>query len=470
MSNPAQSQTPYLDALKAHLAAEVRSFHMPGHQGGRGAPARLLELLGPEVWRADLTQVHGLDDIHRPDGPCGQAQRLAAEAYGADFTYFLVNGSSSGNQIMAMAALHRGQSVLVARNAHRSTVAGILLAGAEPVYYQGPYDPAMQVWEPPQVEHLEAAWRPDLTALWLTNPSYYGASGPIERLVEWAHRRDLICLVDEAWGAHLHFHPDLPSSAVTAGADLVVQSVHKTLGGLSQAAQLHVRQGRVDQARLENWVRWLSSTSPFCPLLASIDAVRHQMVSQGRELLTQVIELATQTRRRLAQLERVTVFSARSGGDPTRVVARVAGYTGRELEAALYSRQIQVEMSDAHQVVLLFSPGHQAQDVDHLVEAFAQLPLREAPPRPLRNWPPVPEQACSPRQALERPSEAVPLQQAVGRIGVELVTPYPPGIPVLYPGEVISAEAVAYLKFEQASGVDIEGAFDSTLKTLRVIT
>ncbi|MCA9796364.1 MAG: aminotransferase class V-fold PLP-dependent enzyme [Candidatus Eremiobacteraeota bacterium] len=467
---PGQSETPYLDALKAHLATKVRSFHMPGHQGGRGVSSRLLELIGPEVLRADLTQVHGLDDIHRPDGPCGQAQRLAAEAYGADHTYFLVNGSSSGNQIMAMAALDQGDSVLVARNAHRSTLAGVLLAGAEPVYYQGPYNPTMQVFEPPRLEHLEAAWRPGLTAVWLTNPSYYGASGPIQELVDWAHRRGLICLVDEAWGAHLHFHPDLPPSALTAGADLVVQSVHKTLGGLSQAAQLHFRRGRIEPARLQNWVRWLSSTSPFCPLLASIDAVRHQMVSQGRALLTQVIDLANQSRARLGELERVEVFAPPPAGDPTRVVARVVGYSGRELEAALYQGGVQVEMSDANQVVLLFSPGHQSEDVDHLVAAFQQLPAR--PPRPPRShpWPPLPLQACTPRQALERPSQSVPLEQAVGRVGAELVTPYPPGIPVLYPGEVISAEAVDYLKLEQAWGVDIEGAFDSTLKTLRVIT
>ncbi|MFN8613297.1 MAG: aminotransferase class I/II-fold pyridoxal phosphate-dependent enzyme [Vulcanimicrobiota bacterium] len=468
-----QSQSPFFDSLNHYVRAQVLSFHMPGHQQGRGAPAELLELIGDRALAADITQVQGMDDIHRPSGPCGQAQRLAAQVYGSDRSYFLVNGSTCGNHAMFMAALNPGDRVLVPRNAHSSVIGALLLSEAEPVFYQPAYDPEMGVFHVAAPEAIPQ--NVEAKALFFTSPSYYGAAADVQRLVEQARQRRQLVLVDEAWGAHLAFHPDLPCSAVAAGADLVVQSSHKLAGGMSQTAMLHLNGQRVDRARLESVLRLLQTTSPNTLLVASLDCARRLLAEHGRQLLEQVLELAGQARTGLKEAG-AQVWQRRPGvhdWDDSRVVFSLPGWTGYEVERRLRrEHNLQVEMSDSQNVVALITPGHQSPHVRTLVDSVARL-VRQRPEKPAERrrprLPQLPERRLSLKQAFLAEWESVALSEASGRVCVDTVCPYPPGIPWILPGEVPSRALIEELQAELAAGVTIQGAHDPQLETVRVV-
>lgn len=457
-----------------YVKAGTLSFHMPGHQQGQGASERLRELMSHAL-QADLTQVLGLDDMHRPLGPCGQAQQLAARAYGSQASYFLVNGSSGGIHAMLMAALRPGQRVLLPRNAHRAALGGALLSQAEVSFYAGRWDPDMGVYHPPELNliqnALETAPGP-VHAVYLSAPTYYGACLPqLQEVIDWAHQQNLVVLVDEAWGPHLAFHPRLPLSAVKAGADLVVHSTHKLLCGLSQASMLHLQGPRVEVRRLENVLSLLQTTSPNCLLLASLDAARAQMEQQGQELLEATLQLADEVRRQLQAMPWLWLPEPK-GWDPTRLVFQHRQLRGTTVERRLREEHnLQVEMSDPLNVVCLLTVGHRPADGQRLVEALRS--LRDAEPearptaRPLGEFPQV---ALSPRQAFEQPSQRVPWQQAAGRISAETLTPYPPGVPAVYPGEVLSKGLIERLREEASVGVLLQGAEDAFLNTVRVLS
>lgn len=472
-----QSAAPYFESLRDYVESDVLSFHMPGHQQGRGAPAEFVDLVGRGALQADITQVQGMDDIHRPHDGCLRAQRLAAQAYGSDRCYFLVNGSTCGNQAMLMASLNPGETVLVPRNAHSSTVGGLLLSEARAVYYQPPFDAEMGVFHVATQDSLQSVLQrnPQARALFLTSPSYYGAAADVDGLVALARQRGMLVLVDEAWGAHLAFHPRLPRSAVWAGADLVVQSSHKLVSGMSQAAMLHANGERVDRARLESVLRLLQTTSPSCLLVASLDTARRQLAQEGERLLDQVLQLADYARAGL-EAAGVSLWGRRPGvhdWDDSRLVFRLPVFSGYEAERRLRrEHNLQVEMSDGQNLVALITPGHARQHVDRLVEAVSVL-AGQAPEQAHSgrkpHLPELPESRLSLKQAFLARWESVPLSKAVGRICVDTVCPYPPGIPWLLPGEVPSLALIEELEAELAAGVTVQGAYDPQLETVRVV-
>ncbi len=476
--SPDQHQAPYFEALQQYVDTEVLTFHVPGHQQGMGAPAEFQAFLASSGWKADITQVLGMDDIHRPESVCQKAQELAAEAFGAGRTHFLVNGSSCGNHAMMLATLAPGDTVLMARNSHRSAMGGLLLSGARAVFFETPYDEQMRVFHAPTVEIVEQALaqEPGVKALFFTSPTYYGSSADVEALVALAHRHDLLVLVDEAWGAHLAFHPDLPGSAVEAGADMVVQSTHKMISGLTQTAMLHINGTRVDHSRVESALRLLQSTSPSCLLVASMDVTRRQMALGGENWLGPVLELASTTRERVQSLPGLRCFGQPhgvAGWDPTRltICATEIGWTGYQLEEYLREEHnIQVELSDLFNVLALFTMGHKQEHADRLVAALEALPRRSAVELPAVSFPlPVPERRLTQREAFQSRHESVCWQEAAGRVSAEMLTTYPPGIPVICPGELFSPEVLDYIKLEHAAGCQIEGAHDPTLNSVRVV-
>lgn len=475
---PDQTQAPFYQALKQYVDTEVLTFHVPGHQQGMSAPPEFQAFLSSHGWQADITQVLGMDDIHRPESVCRHAQELAAAAFGAERTYFLINGSSCGNHAMLMATLGPGDKVLMARNSHRSAMGGLLLCGAQAVFFETPYDPQMKVFHAPTVEIVERALEqnPDVKALFFTSPTYYGVTADLEGLITLAHQRNLIVIVDEAWGAHLNFHPELPGSAVAAGADLVIQSTHKMLSGLTQTAMLHSNGTRVERSRLESVLRLLQSTSPSCLLVASLDATRRQMALEGESLLGPVLGLAHRTRSRLQELPGVRCFG-RPGGvagwDPTRLTisATEVGWSGYQLEEYLREEHnIQVELSDLFNVLALLTMGHREEHADRLVQAIAALPHRTPLRLPEVGFPlPIPQGRLTQREAFQSEHKSVCWEEAEGCVSAEMLTTYPPGIPVICPGELFSRQLLDYIRLEHASGCQIEGAHDPTLNSVRVV-
>lgn len=490
-----QARTPYLDAIQKYIRDGTLTFHCPGHQQGKGAHRRLRDLVGKNTLMADITQVLGLDDIHQPFGPVLEAQELAARAYGADFTHFLINGSSSGNQTMIMAACNPGDEIIIPRNAHKSTISALILSGANPVYVRPEYDPVMHVDHTVALETLKKTMEehPSARAVMVVSPTYYGFSADLERIEKLVHGMNKALLVDEAWGPHLNFHPDLPLSATAAGADLCVNSTHKIIGGLSQTSMLHQIGNRVDRGRLQGVLRIFLSTSPNSLLIASMDVARMQMATGGEKLLGRAIRLGDYLRRRINSIPGFRCYGEETVGKPgafaqdrSRITftAKDLGLTGYEIERLLrYRHNIQIEMAELFNVVVLITLGHSKADADFLLAALRSLSReyrKQAPPaslsiffdrrrgRPveLPDWPP---QRLAPREAFVADFVTIPFRNSAGRVCTELVTPYPPGIPILCPGEEITQDIIEYLEVEMTAGVHIQGPVDPLMETIRVV-
>jgi arginine decarboxylase len=491
-----QHATPYLDALEGYVRAGTVSFHTPGHKHGVGMHARLRDLIGDGVLKLDLTQVRGLDDLNAPHGPIRAAQELAAAAYGASHSYFLINGSTVGNQAMLMTALRPGESVLLARNSHKSAVGALIMSGARPAYMLPEIDASLGIDHSVGVQAVERglAEHPHAKAVFITSPTYYGAAADLAAIERLVHGQGKLLLVDEAWGPHLHFHPELPTSATTAGADMCVNSTHKLIAGMSQAAMLHVCGAQIDGARLRATLRLLQSTSPLLVLLASLDVARMQMATQGRELLSGALSLARRARARLREIPGIRCIGPEAVGQPgvgaydeTRIVVTVAalGRTGYEAAEFLRVRHdVQIELADLNNVVALVTIGDREADIDRLVSAVAAFARdaktaargdmsagtgrsRGSPQTAMR---PIPEQVVTPREAFLADHVEIPLQTSAGHVCAEVVTPYPPGIPVLCPGERITQETIDYLQLEVEAGAHLQGPADEKLRTIRVLS
>ncbi|MCL6522790.1 MAG: DegT/DnrJ/EryC1/StrS family aminotransferase [Firmicutes bacterium] len=482
---------PLVEAVEAYVREGVVRFHMPGHKGGRGASPAIRRLLGERAFRADVTSVEGLDDLQEPTGVLAAAQALAAAAFGADRSYFLVNGTSAGVQAMILAATQPGGRLLLPRNMHKSALAGLVLSGAWPVWLEPEREADFGLALGVAPHRLEAALeRGRAEALLLLSPNYYGVVPDLGAAAALARRRGLPLLVDEAHGPHFGFHPALPPPALRLGADASAQGAHKLLGGLTQASLLHLRRGRLSEERVEGALRLLQSTSASYLLMASLDAARAEMQERGRELVERAIRLADGLRAALGRVPGLRLLDRRVLGgpaaawlDPLKVTVSVRdlGLSGREVELILRRRhRIQVEMSDLFNVVLIVGSGNTEEETERLVRAFRRL-AAEAPRlrRPetaalleraaALAGAPAPEVAVLPREAWFAAAERVELEAARGRVAAETVTSYPPGIPIVSPGERISGDVLDFLVTVREAGLRLSGPADPSLRTIRVL-
>ncbi|MCA1692699.1 MAG: aminotransferase class I/II-fold pyridoxal phosphate-dependent enzyme [Actinobacteria bacterium] len=481
-----QGRAPYFEALRRYASAGRTAFHTPGHIQGRGAHPWLQEALGLDVFELDLCP--GLRDLDGDSGSAqGQAQALAAEAYGADRSYFLVNGSTAGNQIMLMSTCHPGDVVLTSRNTHKSIVGGLVVSGARPVYVRPQLDPHSHIAHgvtPAQVE-LGLDEHPEAKAVLIVSPTYYGACSDVAGIAAVAHNHGVPLLVDEAWGAHFPFHPALPPHALSVGADLVVTGIHKLLGAFTQASMLHAQGPLVDADRVEVVAGMVQSTSASTLLRASLDVVRMQMATEGEALLSEAIALSEEARDVISSHPRLWCLGKDLVGqhgvvavDPTRLVVNVTGTgrTGYEVDQALYDDHgVVVELSDFANVLANVTIGHCRGDLVRLsdgLQAVADDPLadRLSPigfvEEALRV---LPDQVLSPMEAFHAHQERVRLADSVGRVSAEMAATYPPGIPVLVPGERLNRALVAHLAAQVAAGGRIVGPADSGLTTIGVV-
>ena len=490
-----QNRTPYFDVLMDYVDSGVIPFHTPGHMQGHGMDQAFREFVGENVLAIDLTQIRGLDDLLQPSEAVDEAQRLAAEAYGADHSFFLINGSTSGNQIMMMTAANPGDEIAIPRNAHKSAIGGLIMSGVRPVYMQPEVDEALHMDHTvtPETVRRTLDEHPAIRAVYVVSPTYYGVTADLEGIAKAAHERDLPLLVDEAWGPHFHFHEALPIDALAAGADLCINSTHKMLGSMSQTAMLHQRGRRIAVDRLKAVVKLFLSTSPNLVLVASLDVARRQMATQGRALLERTIERANDVRRRLNEIDGIYCFGEELIGrpgvfdlDPTKITVTVKalGYTGYEAEEILRRRyNVQCELADLFNCLALFTIGTTQEAADRFVYGVRELAREDRPidvfspsgvlERRLKTGtyalPKIPPVRMSPREAFLAPTEFVRFKSSAGRICAEVITPYPPGIPVLAPGEEITPEVVSYLDLELDAGVRMQGPYDSELKQIRVV-
>lgn len=478
-----QDRAPLFEALSRYLGQDMAPFHTPGHKQGAGIDPEWLRLAGRSIFKMDLTVLPETDCLFHPTGAIRQAQRLAARAYGADRSYFLVGGSTGGNLAMLMGVLFPGDKVIVPRHTHKSVIAGLIMTGALPVYIHPETAPD---WDlilnvSPDSIRRTIAEHPGARAVFVSSPTYHGICCDLEAIVKAVHLGDRIVMVDQAHGPHLRFHPSLPISAVEAGADICVESSHKIISALTQAAMLHVRGPNIDVRDLESVLLLTQTTSPSYLLMASLDLARRQMAVRGREMLDRAIGLAQEIRRAVNRTRGLYCLDAPDvapfGFDPTKLTVFVdgLGLTGYQASRILNrEHRVQAEMADWDHVAFIISVADDAGSRDRLIAALGSLAKnhrRSGKMRKLRvqfpsNYPPM---SMTPRDAYFAAYKTVALRQAVGEIPTEFVTVYPPGIPVVVPGERITAEAVEYVETMRRLGAIIVSPMARGTDQIRVV-
>jgi lysine decarboxylase len=472
--------TPLADAVDGFLAAGFTPWSTPGHKRNRA-------LVGDDALLAlDAPYTSGPDDLRTTLDLIGQAERMAARAFGADWTRFSVHGSTHPNQALCLAAAHEGERVIVARTSHKSVMAGLVLSGAEPIWVAPEVDDSSGLALAVPLSQIEASFAraPDARAVLLVEPSYLGLVSDIESIAELTHARGAALICDQAWGAHLGFHPGTPDTALRRGADAIAMSTHKSITSFTQGALLHARTtGRIDLEKLGAAFDALLTTSPSAQIYASIDRARALMERRGHELVGNAIGVAARARERLSALDGVRVLDEHvrahpsvGGWDPLRLIVdvRASGADGIALDRDLREAGISLEGADRTTLIPFLSIGDDDASVDRLVQTLsAALERRRGTGvgRAVSSsaWRIAAETVMTPREAFFARTTRVSAARAAGRVAAEIAAPYPPGIPALAPGERISPELLDELRAEVAGGARIVGASDPTLETLVVV-
>jgi arginine decarboxylase len=479
-------RAPLLDALAEYQQLDRYGFTPPAHRHGRGADPRTIDVLGIEPFRDDVLASMGLDDRASSGQVLKTAETLMADAVGAEHAFFSTCGSSLSVKAAMLAVAGADGDLLLGRDAHKSVVAGLIFSGLQPRWVQPRWDGRLHLSHPPSPEAFEAAWQrhPDAAAGMVVSPSPYGTCADIGAVADICHARGKPLIVDEAWGAHLPFHPDLPTWAMNAGADVCLVSVHKMGAGFEQGSVFHVQGDLVDPAHISACADLLMTTSPNVMIYAAMDGWRRQMVQHGEQLLGSALELAREVRRRIDALPGLHVLEDELLGaeashdlDLLQVLISVRGLGISGYQAADWLRascSLDVGLSDHERVLATLSMADDEETTDRLVAALGEL-VRAAPSlepaRPMHLPSPHDlerDSVDTPRDAFFGPVETVPAEKAVGRIAAEQVTPYPPGIPVLVPGERITAEVLDYLRTGLAAGMVLPDPADKSLETVRV--
>jgi len=483
----AHKRAPLLEALRALHHQPHTTFTPPGHRQGAGTDPRVLDALGADVFVNDVLLTGNLDDRASRGGLLAEAEDLMADAVGADAAFFATCGSSLSVKAAMLAVAGRSGSLLLSRDAHKSTIAGLVLGGIDPRWIRPRWDPELHLAYPPSAEMIdhELDRNPDVGGVMITSPTPYGTCADLASIAATCHEHGKPLLVDEAWGAHLPFHPDLPTWAMDAGADLCVVSTDKMGAGLEQGSVFHVQGDLIDRDHLAACADMLATTSPNVLIYAAIDGWRRQMVEHGERLLGDALDLARSTRQRLAVLPGVTVLEGRLLGaeaaddlDRLDITMEVGGLGISGYQAADWlreNRQLDVHLSDHRRIEAQFSIADSCETAHRLHSALTDL-IEVAPRLPRAKPVHLPEPgelqldiAMSPRDAFFSAAEDIAPEDAIGRVVAEQVTPYPPGIPVLLPGERITKPVIDYLTTGKQAGMFTPDPADPELGTLRVV-
>lgn len=472
---------PLVEAMLNYKKEKIYPFHTPGHKGGRGMAAVLQQAFGDSL-EMEVSLMSELDDIHEPETYIKEGQELAAALYGSDRCFWAVNGTSQAIHGMLMAALKPGEKLLLPRNAHRSVAGGIILGGLETVYLQPVFSREWGIQLQISCQQVEDALtkHPDIKALLVTSPNYYGVAAPLKELAQLCHSKGVLLLVDEAHGPHLGFSKLLPDSAMQSGADACAQSTHKLVGAMTQCSMLQVQGKRIDLQRAADVMSVLTTTSPNYFLMASLDAARAQLEARGTQMVEQALKAAQKLRKLCQRLGLRVLEQEDCQGfdlDCTKVTVRVSdwGYTGVYVGEYLRKAGIAVELVDAHNVLFLVTYADDNKDFEMALEKIeaALLELKknaiQVKSGLMEIKVPMGEAVLSPRTVFYSEKAICCLEETEGRICGEQVSFYPPGIPVLLPGERITHEAIDYCKRMKQLGLPVSGPADGSLATLRVV-
>ncbi len=424
-----------------------------------------------------------LDYINNPTGVIYEAENLMADAYKAKNSFFLVNGSTSGVQAMILSTCDPGNKIILPRNAHKSTIGGIILSGAVPVYVQPEINHSLGIAMGVAVNSIKTAIKqqPHAKAVIIINPTYYGTAPDIKSIVNIAHAHDMAVLVDEAHGAHMPFHNDFPISSMEAGGDMSSVSIHKTAGSLTQSSALLLKSNIVTSEKVKQVLNLTYTSSASYLLMCSLDIARKQLATKGMELLDKVLELARWARDEINKIEGLYAFGKEITDSPgcysfdetkLGIYVKNLGCTGYQIESKLRKEyNIQVEMSDLYNVLALVTIGDTKSDLQHLINALKDISSK-VEIKKSENCiiiPPTPEMIVTPRDAFYNSKKIVALEKSVGEIAGEMIMAYPPGIPVICIGERITNDIVNYIKVLKEEKCQLQGTCDPYVNYIRVL-
>lgn len=473
-----QKKTPYLKAYEKYLKEHTAAFDVPGHHQGN-IRTDFDKIFTHIVYKNDVNCPRGMDNIMHPTGAIKEAQELFAKACGADYCKFLINGSTSGNLIMFLSALQANDKVILPRNVHKSVINGLILSGAVPIFIMPELDKKTEIVN--QVSFKQ--WRnaiddnPDAKAIFIINPTYFGATCDLKKIVSYAHLHNKIVLVDEAHGTHFYFSNKLPVTAMEAGADMTTLSIHKTGGSLTQSSVLLGKGNRVPRYDVSKSFNLITTTSPSSILIASLDAARKYLVFKGSLKIYNAIKLARQAKEKIDQIPGFIAhskdyFVKECGAynyDETKLCVEIDKLTvsGFELYKILKDKyKIQIELAEAYVFLLLFTIGSTQKDLDRLINALKDISLKYYDPNVeyadhhYMNG--FPKMEVRPRVAYHAPLKVVKLKNAVGKISKEMIMIYPPGIPVIIPGEVFTQDVINEINYYSKSKATILSDWHST--------
>ena len=480
---------PILEALKKHFDEGIIPFHVPGHKYGAGNPT-MTSYFGSRMMESDLNAMNDIDDLANPVGVIKEAQELAAEAFGADHAYYLINGTTSGIHAMILSALGQRERIIIPRDGHKSMYSALILSGASPIFIPPEIHPEFGFPLPPDPADIESIFSEvnqiqsiEIKGLFLINPSYYGLAPRMDTISDIARRENVALLVDEAHGSHFYFHPDLPRTAMDVGASVSALSMHKTGGSLTQASLL-LRQGqRIHNDTIRNILDILRTSSSSYLLMSSLDTARSRLALEGESLLEKTLELSRRARKEISAIpgliapgpEELKPNHRIGSFDETRLTICVngLGLNGFDVERILRKEyRIQIEMADFHTVVAIVTFADTWERLESLILALRDL-AGKSPGRPrlhrFPDHPGVPPRVMNPRDAFYSRKSRVSLQESDGSICGEMIMAYPPGIPVICPGEVMTREIIEHVQALKDAGASLQGMADTTAANVQIV-
>lgn len=462
-----------LDELMKNNKNNLISFHVPGHKNGK-----IYDLLGykdllESIYKMDTTEIIGTDNLHSPEGIIKKSQEKASRVFKSDKTYFLVNGTTCGIQASIMSICNDNDKILVNRDCHHSVINACILGNINPVYIDYKLDNDYFILEGVLEEDVIKSIDENLDAkaLVLTYPTYYGATYDLEKICEYAHKKNMVVIVDEAHGAHLGLSEKLPKTALEQGADIVIQSTHKTLPSFTQSSMLHIKGGKVDSSKISEILRIIETSSPSYLLMSSLEIATEIYEKYGRDLMDKLLENIDNFIKDISKNDFVKVYNK---FDKTKIFISLKklGITGYELEKILRKNNIQVELSNYYGVLLICTISNYYDDFESIKNDINNIitDKKDKYFEELRtiNYPKIiPKKILNPREAFYKNKKSVKIYDSIGQISGEYIIPYPPGVSILSPGEIITKEIIDYILYLKE--MNISGISDTSLENIKII-
>ncbi|HOK18012.1 MAG TPA: aminotransferase class V-fold PLP-dependent enzyme [Caldisericia bacterium] len=472
---------PLFFTLKDYINKKRPAFHMPGHHRGKGIYKLLKDEWGENIFLYDITEVEGLDYLHKPEGVIKEAQELAAKAFGSDYTFFLINGSTVGNLVMLSSTLKSKDKVILQRNSHRSVIGGLAVFDLEPIYIQSEIHKYSGIpWGIKPEDYEDKLKNNSVKVSLITSPNYFGMCENIEEILKIGRKYNQTMLLDEAHGVHFPFNSELPLTGIKIGYDMIVQSAHKTLPALTQTSFLHIKGNRVDMDKVFDALTYLESSSPSYLFMVSLDVARYQMESEGEKIWNEIIDLSNYLRDKVNKIDGFYCFGKEILNDEvydldlTKITinTKKIGLTGFEVEEILNKNyNIEIELSDSYNILIFLTPGITKEEIDKLIITLKDISIKYKK-RPIEEEviiPEIPKMAVTPKEAYINEKEIIEFKDAKGRISGKVISAYPPGLPIVVPGEEISENILNYIYDLKEKKANLQGFIDAECNYIKVL-